>query len=100
MTTMSLPRATGCTKAHAKGAALAARSRSRKPAETLWARDDHGRFSTRGHNSVATVRGTYWGASERCNGTLTIVRQGSVSVRPRHGRPVLVHAGHSYLARA
>ena len=67
---------------------------------TLWSKDDNGHFSTRGQNSVATVRGTYWGTRERCDGTLTTVRRGLVSVRSLHtDRTVLVSAGHSYLAR-
>ena len=58
------------------------------------------RFRTRGANSVATVRGTRWWTEDRCDGTLTRVRQGSVIVRNlRTGRRVIVRAGHSYLAR-
>ncbi len=84
----------------ARKAATAASHRAAATVETLWAHDNHGRFSSRGHNSVATVRGTWWGTTETCAGTLTTVRQGLVSVRPRHGRTVLVRAGHRYLARA
>jgi ferric-dicitrate binding protein FerR (iron transport regulator) len=49
---------------------------------------------------VATVRGTSWYVEDRCDGTLTRVSKGSVSVydRGRH-RTVVVRAGHSYLAR-
>jgi hypothetical protein len=48
---------------------------------------------------VATVRGTYWETVDRCNGTLTVVRKGAVSVRDIHRRrTVLVRAGHSYFA--
>ena len=79
-------------------AAAAAKTSARR-GQTLWAKDNHGHFSTRGNNSVATVRGTYWGTTETCAGTLTTVRQGKVSVKPKHGHPVLVRAGHSYLAR-
>ncbi len=92
----------GCParRRHAGHIAVAASSRSHKSAPTLWAKDEHGHFSTRGQNSVATVRGTWWGTQERCDGTLTIVRRGLVSVRSLHGRrAVLVSAGHSYLAR-
>ena len=100
MTTFKLAgRATGCRSSH--GASLAVAAARKKPAPTLWAKDNHGHFSSRGQNSVATVRGTVWGTSERCNGTLTSVRQGSVTVRPLHGRhAVTVRAGHSYLARS
>jgi len=80
--------------------ALAAKAKARTGTPSLWARDNHGRFGTRGQNSVATVRGTYWGTVERCDGTLTVVRNGAVSVHDmRRHRTVLVTAGHSYLAR-
>jgi virginiamycin B lyase len=80
--------------------AAAARASSRRPSRSLWAKDKHGHFSTRGQNSVATVRGTYWETVDRCNGTLTVVKNGAVGVRDlRRRRTVLVKAGHSYLAR-
>jgi len=61
----------------------------------------HGRFRTKGRFSAATVRGTKWGVRDRCDGTLTIARRGTVVVSDfvRHVTIVL-HAGHSYLARA
>jgi hypothetical protein len=66
----------------------------------LWARDRHGRFRSRGRNSVATVRGTRWVTRETCAGTLTRVLDGAVDVRDlRKHRTVRVGAGHSYLAR-
>ena len=60
-----------------------------------------GRFRTRGRYSAATVLGTAWDTADRCDGTLTRVRRGSVVVNDfvRH-KTVAVHAGHSYLARA
>ena len=66
----------------------------------LWAHDTHGRFVTRGHSAVATVRGTTWFTQESCAGTLVKVSRGVVSVRDlvRH-RTVVIHAGQSYLAR-
>jgi len=101
MTTMTLAGPGGC-HVHARRASVAAASRrtASMPPRTLWGKDNHGRFSTRGQNSVATVRGTYWGTQDRCDGTLTIVRKGAVSVRDLHRqRTVVVSAGHSYLAR-
>jgi streptogramin lyase/phosphodiesterase/alkaline phosphatase D-like protein len=81
--------------------AVTARAKAEKSSPTLWATDHNGQFSTRGQNSVATVRGTYWGTVERCDGTLTVVRRGVVSVRSlRTHRTVLVRAAHSYLARS
>jgi hypothetical protein len=80
-------------------AARAAGATKRVPPRVLWGRDDHGRFRTRGSNSVATVRGTAWSVADRCDGTLTRVTSGSVSVRDlRSQRTVVVHAGKSYLA--
>ena len=60
-----------------------------------------GRFRTRGRYSAATVRGTVWEVSDRCDGTATRVRSGRVVVRDfRRRRNVLVRAGKSYLAKA
>jgi hypothetical protein len=89
----------GPKPACAAGAARAASS-ARRGARALWGRDDHGRFRTRGSNSVATVRGTRWYVADRCEGTLTRVTRGSVSVRDlRAVRTVVVSAGQSHLAR-
>jgi len=83
------------------GGARAAAASARRPPRGLWGRDDHGRFRTRGSNSVATVRGTAWYVEDRCDGTLTRVSKGSVSVRDlRRQRTVIVDAGKSYLARS
>jgi hypothetical protein len=82
------------------GGARAAAASARRPPRGLWGRDDRGRFRTRGSNSVATVRGTAWYVEDRCDGTLTRVSKGSVSVRDlRRERTVIVNAGKSYLAR-
>ena len=60
-----------------------------------------GRFRTRGRNSSATVRGTIWTTTDRCDGTLTKVTRGSVSVRDnRRRKTIVVKAGRSYLAKA
>lgn len=60
-----------------------------------------GRFRTRGRYSAATVRGTGWSVSERCDGTLTHVESGKVAVRDfRRKRTIVLTAGQSYLARA
>ena len=84
--------------AKAKGAsAIGARSRR---VSRLWG-NGRGRFRTVGRNSAATVRGTIWLTEERCEGTLTRVTRGVVSVRDlRAKRTVVVRAGRSYLARA
>ena len=91
---------TGCPSSGARAAA-ASKKKKRKPPRRLWGSDSKGKFRTRGGNSVATVRGTAWYVEDRCDGTLTRVSKGSVSVydRGRH-RTVVVRAGHSYLARS
>jgi len=91
---------TGCSSAGARAAAVSTKKK-RKPPRRLWGSDSKGKFRTRGGNSVATVRGTAWYVEDRCDGTLTRVSKGSVSVydRGRH-RTVVVRAGHSYLARS
>lgn len=74
---------------------------SKKVLQTLRARDHGGKFRTRGRYSAATVRGTWWNVTDRCDGTLTYVQRGSVSVYDyRHRKTVILHAGHSYLAKA
>jgi hypothetical protein len=61
----------------------------------------NGRFRTRGRFSAATVRGTDFTVTDRCDGTLTKVTRGRVAVRDfRLRRTVIVRAGRSYLARA
>jgi streptogramin lyase len=104
MTTLRLASHPVCAGGRARrgGLTFGARAprQSPAPAVGLWAHDHHGHFSTRGLNSVATVRGTYWGTFETCAGTLTVVRSGRVTVRDlERGRTILVTAGHSYLAR-
>jgi ferric-dicitrate binding protein FerR (iron transport regulator) len=62
--------------------------------------DAKGRFRTRGRYSSATVRGTGWDTSDRCDGTLTSVRRGSVTVQDlRRAKTVIVRSGQRYLAQ-
>jgi hypothetical protein len=80
-------------------AAVTDKKKRKKHRRALWGRDNGGAFRTRGGNSVATVRGTAWYTEDRCDGTLTRVSQGSVSVRDLvNHRTVIVRAGRSYLA--
>ena len=61
----------------------------------------HGRFVTKGQYSAATVRGTIWTVTNQCNGTLTKVTRGVVSVHDfRRSRTITLVTGQSYLARA
>jgi hypothetical protein len=86
-----------CTGTAARAATA---SKRRKAPRRLWGHDTHGKFRTRGGNSIATVRGTDWYVEDRCDGTLTRVSKGSVSVYDaRRHLSVIVRAGHSYLAR-
>ena len=66
----------------------------------LWG-NGKGKFRTNGKYSSATVRGTIWLVQDRCEGTLTKVKRGTVAVRDfKRKKTVSVKAGHSYLARA
>jgi virginiamycin B lyase len=99
VTDIALRRLVGCRTARPRGAHSMARRKP--PSASLWGHDSHGRFSTHGANSVATVRGTTWLSVERCDGTLTRVTEGRVLVRDLgRRRTVLLRPGTAYLARA
>ncbi|HTR72930.1 MAG TPA: hypothetical protein VMG80_04975, partial [Solirubrobacteraceae bacterium] len=85
--------------AHASStSAVAARARAKR---RLWSKDSHGKYTTHGANSAATVLGTEWLTVDSCAGTLTRVRRGRVRVRDLHnGHVTVLGAGHSYLARS
>jgi streptogramin lyase len=88
----------GARNRRASETASAARSRR---VRKLWARDHGGRFRSHGRHSHATVRGTRWLTSDRCDGTLTRVTNGSVAVRDfARRRTVVVRAGRSHLAKS
>ncbi len=60
----------------------------------------HGRFTARGQDSAATVRGTVWSVKNQCDGTLTHVKRGVVTVRDFIRRKTItLFTGQSYLAR-
>ena len=64
----------------------------------LWAKGK-GRFRTKAKYSSASVRGTYWLMEDRCDGSLTQVKEGVVSVYDMVKKKTInVRAGHSYLA--
>jgi hypothetical protein len=78
---------------------LAGRNGPPKVVRQLWAKAT-GQFRTRGNWASATVRGTQWLTADRCDGTLTRVREGRVQVQDLVLRKkVIVAAGQSYLAR-
>jgi hypothetical protein len=59
----------------------------------------HGKFRTGGRYSAATVLGTIWTITARCDGTLTHSIKDEVEVTDfvRH-KTIILHAGQSYLA--
>ena len=89
-----------CSRGGSSGAdALASQRRSKRTIRRLRA-NTRGRFRTRGRYSSATVRGTKWLTSDRCDGTLTKVTRGKVAVRDlRRKKTILLRKGKRYLAR-
>src|SRR3954451_20167847 len=87
----------------ARSAAVDAKKKKKGPKSVLgklWG-SGKGKFRTDGKYSSATVRGTIWLVQDECDGTLTKVRRGVVSVRDiKRKKTVKVKAGHSYLASA
>jgi len=70
-----------------------------KTIRRLWGKGT-GRFRTTGRYASATVRGTTWQTADRCDGTLTTVKQGRVEVRDLvKKKTVIVTTGKSYLAK-
>jgi len=93
VTTLKLTGALSCGRS--SGATAAAKKKKRR----LWG-DGKGRFRTQGGSSSATVRGTRWLIEDRCNGTLTKVKRGTVAVRDfKRKKTVIVRAGKQYFAR-
>lgn len=86
----------GCAKAPRVKISRLSKKRS---VRHLWGAGK-GKFRTVGRFSSATIRGTNWLTDDRCNGTLTRVKQGSVSVRDFvKKRNIVVKAPKKYLAR-
>jgi hypothetical protein len=93
------PSYANCPKGAADAVGRAAKAKP-KILQILKAKDKHGKFRTQTRGSSATVRGTQWETVDRCDGTLTIVQRGTVSVFDKGRRKtVTVHAHHSYLAK-
>jgi hypothetical protein len=92
-----------CAALKGARAAVADKKKKKGPKAVLgqlWG-NGKGKFRTDGTYSSATVRGTIWLVQDRCEGTLTKVRRGTVAVRDfKRKQTVAVKAGHSYLARA
>ena len=76
------------------------KQRNRRTVRKLWS-DASGSVRTDGRKSATTVRGTVWLTADRCDGTLTRVVKGTVTVRDfARNRTVSVRSGQSYLASA
>jgi hypothetical protein len=85
-----------CAKAGSSGASAAQKTKVRE----LWG-SGKGLFRTSGKYSAATIRGTQWSVTDYCDGTLTKVTQGSVTVRDIGlKRNLVVKAPKSYFAKA
>jgi hypothetical protein len=81
---------------------VAKRKKSKRVVRRLWGKGK-GDFRTAGKHSSATVRGTWWLVEDRCDGTLTRVREGRVDVRDvRLKKTIKLRAGKRsmYLAKA
>jgi Tol biopolymer transport system component len=100
-------KAKGLTELSLKGGSFSACTRRDKRASaakkhtvrTLFSRAN-GNFRTTGRYSAASGRDATWTVKDRCDGTLTTVRSGPVSVVDfRRKKTVKVKAGKSYLAR-
>ncbi len=88
-----------CATIGKRGRALAAKLSSKTLGRVN--ASGHGHFAVRGQYSAATVRGTVWSVANRCEGTLTHVTRGVVSVRDfRRRKTITLFTGQSYLARA
>jgi hypothetical protein len=73
-------------------------AKNKKPIRRLWG-SGKGKYRTRGRYSSATVRGTRWKTEDRCDGTLTLVEEGTIAVRDFvRNADVILRAGQSYLA--
>jgi fibronectin-binding autotransporter adhesin len=69
-----------------------------KVVRSLWG-NGHGSFTTKGRYAAATVRGTVWRTSDRCDGTNITVAEGIISVLDLvTNKTVIVHAPHQFLA--
>jgi WD40 repeat protein len=88
----------GSCKGSAKKGTAAAKKK--KTVRSLFSKAK-GKFRTKGRYSAASVRGTTWLVTDRCDGTLTSVKSGTVSVFDfKRKKTIKVKAGKSYLARA
>jgi hypothetical protein len=98
-TTLRLTEKLSCPKRHHRASAAAKKPKKKPKSRHLWG-SGHGRFTTRGSYSAATVRGTRWLVRDSCRTTTTRVTAGVVSVRDFVKRKtVLLRKGKRYVAR-
>jgi hypothetical protein len=96
-----LRKGVSATCAKAGTAQTAAKRALPKTVLTLLRATVKGNYRTRGRYASATVRGTSWTTSDRCDGTLTTVQRGVVVVADlRRHKSITLRAGRSYLAKA
>jgi sugar lactone lactonase YvrE len=82
------------------GRAVASAVKKKKVVRQLWG-VGKGTFRTKGRYSSASIRGTEWLTQDRCDGTLTRVKVGSVTVKDFvKKKTVIVRAPKTYLALA
>jgi hypothetical protein len=96
------PRQLCATTGKGKRASIASRAGGHPSSKVLGrlTANSHGHFTGRGQYSAATVRGTTWSVQNRCDGTLTRVVRGALTVRDfRRRRTIALFTGQSYLAR-
>ena len=90
---------TARSKSRAKTPTARAARRSSKRVRAIFG-SGKGKFRTKGRHAAATVRGTVWSVEDRCDATVTSVREGVVDVEDLvTGKDVVVRAGESYTAR-
>jgi hypothetical protein len=96
-----LKRAKALTELRLYGGSFRFCTKARKRTIRSLRANARGRFGIRGRfgMATATARGTVWTVADRCDGTLTTVKRGTVVARDLGRlRNVIVRAGKSYLA--
>jgi hypothetical protein len=98
-----LKRAKALTELRLYGGSFRFCTKARKRTIRSLRANARGRFGIRGQfgtaTATATARGTVWTVADRCDGTLTTVKRGTVVARDLGRlRNVIVRAGKSYLA--
>jgi uncharacterized repeat protein (TIGR01451 family) len=88
------------TAAKSRSLSASAQDPPKKTVRSLWG-TGKGKFQTKSRFSAATVRGTNWLTVDRCDGSLTVVREGLVEIYDiTLDRTVQIGPGKQYLAPA